>query len=190
MKICKHCGSDKREIQLLDEFSVSDLLGAPFQVILERVVKEEVCAGCGKVLGHVIPQPDELSSIVAILRAFDANKLNGREIRFLRKSAGWKSKELAKKLSVSSEQLSRYENGHCAIGEVYERLLRALVFLAHMETAPSVDLDLSDFTEMQIRSARDANEMTTIRLVLAPAQKPKERPKVRPNVRWKRDLAA
>lgn len=184
MPKCKACGADAFETRLLDEFDVSGLLGAPFPVILEKAVKEQFCANCCQILGHIIPQPDQLSAVVAIVRSCDQNKMNGREIRFLRTTVGWKAKELAKKLSLSAEHLSRYENGRAAIGEVYERLLRALVCLAHIEKVPFIDLDLSTFTEMRILSARDSEEQTVIRLCLAIAE---PQPVTRP-MKWKRGL--
>jgi hypothetical protein len=38
------------ETRVVPEFSISELVGAPFPVILANAVKEKVCSSCGNVL--------------------------------------------------------------------------------------------------------------------------------------------
>ena len=58
--------------------------------------------------------------------------LSGKEIRFLRKSLGIKSKEFAKKLGYTSQAFSRIEKGKSDIGKQGDRLIR-IWFLAQKE---------------------------------------------------------
>lgn len=53
---------------------------------------------------------------MAAARAMLPHRLSGREIRFLRKPIGEKAVSLAKHLDVAPETLSRWENGHEAVG--------------------------------------------------------------------------
>jgi transcriptional regulator with XRE-family HTH domain len=186
MMMCKICGSNAVETRLVAEFSVAELVGAPFPVVLENAVKEKVCKSCGAVQGHVIPEPDQLSAIVAVLRVCDPMKLNGEEIRFLRKSMGWKAKELAQKLSISVEHMSRFENGKVIITEGYERFLRALICLGHIEATPHIDVDPRDIANMKIVPACDASKRPELRLIMEKVM-PETMPKP---VKWKRDKAA
>jgi transcriptional regulator with XRE-family HTH domain len=190
MNRCEKCGTGRLETRTLSEFSVAALVGTPFPVVLEDAVVEKFCAHCGAVAGHKIPEPDQLTAVVAIMRSCDPMKLNGREIRFLRKSMGWKAKELADRLAITPEHLSRFENGKVTVSEVYERLIRAFVCLVHVETAPHIDLDLSKFAEMKIISVRDAARRSVMRLTRerVPEERfPKQKSK---SVKWKREKQA
>ena len=51
-----------------------------------------------------------LRAAMAVTRVNDPLKLNGREIRFLRKALGYTGKELAEKMQVTAESVSRWEN--------------------------------------------------------------------------------
>lgn len=183
MMKCNQCESERVITRILDEYLASELLGAPFPVYLEKCVSETKCENCGKVLGHSIPSPDELSAVVALLRASDPIKLNGTEIRFLRKTLGLKSNQLAEELRIRPEVLSKYENSRMAIGEVYEQLLRALVFLGHSDSAPAIDLELSTFLNMKVICVRDATKSVSIRLVRT---EPEKAIKATPSVKWRR----
>jgi transcriptional regulator with XRE-family HTH domain len=186
MTKCKICGSSKVETRVVPKFSISELVGAPFPVVLENAVKEKVCVSCGNVVSHVIPEPDQLAAIVAVLRVCDPMKLNGDEIRFLRKSMGWKAKDLAERLAISVEHMSRFETGSIVITEVYERLLRALVCLGHHEATPHIDVDPSDIANMKITPACDVSRKPGLSLMMEKV--PREM--LQNTTKWKRDRAA
>ncbi|MCG8435738.1 MAG: helix-turn-helix domain-containing protein, partial [Gammaproteobacteria bacterium] len=111
MTKCKHCGSTEFRLMNMDKFGDTTLIGIP--VVLFDAVKEQVCAACGEVRGHLIPNVDGLTAAAAVMRATLPWKLTGKEIRFLRKSLGWRAKDLAAKLDVTAEHVSKWENGHC-----------------------------------------------------------------------------
>jgi len=130
-------------------------LGAPFKVILENAVKVEVCAKCDKTLGTFIPDMKGLFHAVVFSRALEPRKLNGQEIRFMRKAMGWKSKDLAKELGVSAEHFSRYENGKTMpIGP--EKLFRLYALLKTPDQSALRELDPSKIFDMiEIQSIWD-----------------------------------
>lgn len=117
MTKCTCCGMANAETKVLASFDASGLLGTPFPVYVEDAVKEKTCAKCGEVLGHIIPIPDNLVAVAAVLRATNPIKLNGDEIRFLRKSVGLKAKEISKRMEISPEQYSpQYYTSRTQVG--------------------------------------------------------------------------
>lgn len=165
MTKCTCCDMAKARMDVLAEFDASGLLGTPFPVFIHDAVKEKTCSDCGTVLGHVVPMPDKLIAVVAVLRAINPIKLNGAEIRFLRKSVGLKAKEMAARIEISAEQFSRFENGRKPISEIYEKLLRAEVCLHHIESLPRIDVDIRGLLAMKIVSVRDVDKPIILRLV-------------------------
>jgi DNA-binding transcriptional regulator YiaG len=157
------------KLRKLERFEASALLGTPFSVVLHNAVDEKYCEDCGEVLGHVIPDPKSLFAAVAVLRVSDPQKLNGQEIRFLRKSLSQKAKDFAREISVSAEQLSRFENDKQPISEVYEKLLRLTVCIGHIEHTVRLGANCN-FRVMQIRGVRDVRKELEIHLNFGPAK--------------------
>lgn len=151
-------------IRRLSTFDASTILGTPFAVVLHDAVDEKYCLECNSILGHIIPHPKDLSSVVAVLRAANPKKLCGKEIRFLRKSLARKAKDLADDIALSPEQLSRFENDKQPISEVYERLLRAIVCLGHFDTTSRLGIDAKHLLSMRIPSVRDCNDSVSTHL--------------------------
>ncbi len=123
-------------------------------VILLNAV-ERVSCECGHYT-DTIPNNEGMIAAVALCRVMMPYKLNGLEIRLLRQTLGLKGVEFAKKLSVSAEAVSRWENGE-AIGNAAEKLLRVTAALVLMEKAPAIDVDLQKLTTMEISPIRPAN---------------------------------
>lgn len=150
MEQCKHCGNEKVSARIVPEF-VDDLMGAPFQVVLENSVLEERCEKCGKVLGVTIPDLDGLMAAIAMARALDPQKLSGEEIRFLRKAIGWKAKELAEFLEISPDHLSRCETGTHPLSNGLEKYLRHYACeKIKKRFVLGIPLDIEDFERMRI----------------------------------------
>lgn len=75
-----------------------------------------------------MPNLERLVAAVAIARALHPRKLDGDEIRFLRKAAGWKAIEMAAELDVDKSTMSRWENGKgIPMGNGAEKHLRLAV---------------------------------------------------------------
>lgn len=106
-----------------------DTLGAPFKVILKNGVTFGVDEKTGD---QTVSIPDTIGLINAVVRArvCHPRKLNGAEIKFLRKSIGVRAKIIAKFLDMTPEHLSRCESGMKPMTNLSERTFRLFAFLA------------------------------------------------------------
>ncbi|MBG6211718.1 transcriptional regulator with XRE-family HTH domain [Labrenzia sp. EL_126] len=123
---CKCANSQLTHI--VEEFEVSDDLKAPFTVILNNAVEVTTDADSGKVASYKIPDLDGLIRAVTTSRIAHPYKLSGPEIKFVRKAIGLKQKELATKIELTPEHLSRCENGALPISPSAEKLFRIFAF--------------------------------------------------------------
>lgn len=118
----------KQEVSdLLSEY-VLDNLGTSFKIVLLNSVR----SGYNETTGEKefeIPDYQGLLKKVAVTRAAHSLKLTGGDIRFLRKTLGLKSKDLAEKLDISPEHLSRCENEEKTLSANSEKVLRSLVLM-------------------------------------------------------------
>ncbi|MEM6895833.1 MAG: hypothetical protein AAF576_00535 [Pseudomonadota bacterium] len=138
------------------EFDAAHILGAPFPVTLHGGVQEKVCMNCGGKLGHVFKKPRELAGMVAVIRACYPLKLNGAEIKFLRKCLGLRAKELARQIECDPAVLSRFENDKQVITDRFEKLLRAGVLLRFNREAFVLGVDQYSIMNMSIPAAAAA----------------------------------
>ena len=168
MAKCKTCGSMGVTRNTLHEYR-GDLLGAPFNVVVQDAVVEERCAGCGTKKGIMIPNLQGLVAAVAMTRALEPTHLTGGEIRFLRKSVGWKAKDLAKQLNVSPSHISRCETGKEPLGAIREKYLRLYACVKLAKSAPRIDFSPDDFENMEICWVRDMASSLTVRMYLVQA---------------------
>lgn len=113
-------------------FEATDL-GAPFKVMLHDAVKITEDAATGKMLSYSIPDLDGLIAVVVISRALHPRKLGGADIKFIRKALSMKQKELAAKLELTAEHLSRCETGTLPVAPSTEKLLRILSLKSAMK---------------------------------------------------------
>lgn len=86
------------------------------------------CAECGE-YEVAIPRIAELHAVLARGIAKKPGRLDGNEVRFLRKFLGFSAGEFAKIIDVHPSTMSRWETGKEPIGKVSDRLLRALVII-------------------------------------------------------------
>jgi len=140
MKTCEKCGGEGR-MQLIPRYQARKELMGGMSIELVDVVHALICEKCGTVLRTDIPDMPGLIAAVSVGRSKEPLKLNGQEIRFLRKAIGLTARELARDLDVSEETVSRWENGHLAIGNPIERILRWKVCRALEERAPAIKWD-------------------------------------------------
>jgi len=112
-----------------------DTLGAPFKVILKNGVKFGVDKETGE---ETVSIPDTIGLINAVVRArvCHARKLNGEEIKFLRKAVGVRAKVLAEFLDMTPEHFSRCENGMKTMSVQSEKQFRISAYLASMLETP------------------------------------------------------
>jgi DNA-binding transcriptional regulator YiaG len=88
-----------------------------------------VCANGHRELALDAVNEYERRAAIAVLR--EAGEIGGEEIRFARRVVGLTQTELAKRLDVRQETVSRWENGHEAISRVSRLALLAVVIDAH-----------------------------------------------------------
>lgn len=118
---CMACGgpTEEREETVKHEFA-----GIPVTLVGVPVIH---CLECGeREVG--IPAIESLQALLAKQIAEKPARLTPTEIRFLRKSLGLSSVDLAKKMSVDRSTVSRWEakEGAQDMGEQSEKLLRVL----------------------------------------------------------------
>lgn len=142
MASCTNCLRAGVETKIAPAYEATGL-GAPFKVILEDAVKQTVCTKCGEVLETYIPDMEGLFHAVVFTRALEPRKLTGTEMRFMRRTMGWKAKDLAKHLGVSAEHLSRCENGTKVMAPATEKLFRLYAVLRTPDKEALNELDLS-----------------------------------------------
>ncbi|MGE0824204.1 MAG: helix-turn-helix domain-containing protein [Candidatus Binatia bacterium] len=89
------------------------------------------CPRC-KEEAPAIPRIEELHRAIARALIHKPGVLNGEEIRFLRKHAGFPAQKFAALLGIRPEHLSRVENGRTAsLGTPTDRLARAIATTAN-----------------------------------------------------------
>lgn len=128
----------------------------------------QVACECGE-RGVIIPNLFGLIAAVAIARAQNPVKLNGREIRFLRKTLEMPAKALAEMLEVSPETVSRWETDKQPISPTNERIFRMKIVVGLCDRAPAMEPRLDELTTMKLvpfRNALDAQigRFTLVRL--------------------------
>jgi transcriptional regulator with XRE-family HTH domain len=147
--LCAHAGAIAREIL---PRHYEELLGIP--IVLLHAVEIRRCTRCQEVISKKIPDLQNLIAAMAITRITNALKLGAADIRFLRKAMNWTGRELASMLGVSGETVSRWENGKDIIGIPNEKLFRMVVGTSMRESAPAIDFDAQQITNMKIESVR------------------------------------
>lgn len=141
------CGATATHV--VDEFNATGMLCAPFEVLLFDSV-QQVLDGQGNVIETIIPDPDGLVRAVAFLRVLHPQKLDGDDLKFLRSSLGLKGVDLAKKIGVSSEHLSRLESGVKTLQPQSEHLVRTLTVALACSATKAKDATLAEFSKQLI----------------------------------------
>jgi DNA-binding transcriptional regulator YiaG len=135
---------------ILPEYAV-DNLGASFKVILVDSARYVYDMDIGE---YCISIPDEqgLLHSIAVVRAVHPLKLAGPDIRFLRKSLGFKSKDLAEHLDISPEHLSRCEKGEKVLSPNSEKLLRLLILMRPLQVYEQLLFESTERNEQDLKS--------------------------------------
>jgi DNA-binding transcriptional regulator YiaG len=117
------------EANTLEIFDATEMLNAPFRVLLSNSARA-ILDGEGNVQEVFIPDPEGLVKAVAQSRVLHPHKLNGADLRFLRSALQLKSKELAKRIAVTAEHMSRWERGEKPLSPQSEMLIRIFTYVS------------------------------------------------------------
>ncbi len=107
----------------------ADTLGAPFKITLVDSVTFELDCTTGEELVRI---PDLMGLINAVVRkrVCDQRKLNGDELKFIRRALDVKAVILARFLGMSPEHLSRCEASTKVMSEASEKIFRLFSFIS------------------------------------------------------------
>jgi transcriptional regulator with XRE-family HTH domain len=98
-------------------------MGLPVDLLNIEVIE---CSHCGAI-DPIIPNMDGLMKVLAIALICNPCKLNGAEIRYLRKYVGKSAREFSRYLNVDHTHLSKLENDRYEITPRLDKLVRLIV---------------------------------------------------------------
>lgn len=168
--------AERLERRVLESFELEDS-GIPFRVTLVDAVAAMCDRESGEIVTTAIPDFEQMTAVLAVLRAHHPRKLNGAELRFLRRAMGLSARGLARKLHVDAATLSRWEHEHAPLGEQSERLLRLLTVELLAEHAAAVPADRRWIIEMGLKAASAepvAWRLRRVRMKQAPSNPARE----------------
>lgn len=114
------------------------VLGLPYHVVVSGA-PVHVCPNCGaRYPGLRAPQASLESLARWIVQR--PGRLQASEVQFIRHTLGWSQEQLGRRLGVTVETISRWENGKRPLGYQSELALRFLV-LAGDEVAERLDTE-------------------------------------------------
>lgn len=123
---CSGCGGDVRIERGNYEFKECGLPGVVLQGI--EIVR---CPECGDT--PIIPRLNDLMHTLALAVISQPYRLQGSDVRFLRKYLRKTGEEFAQLISVDKTTLSKWENSADPVGDQSDRLIRAIVMLSSEE---------------------------------------------------------
>jgi transcriptional regulator with XRE-family HTH domain len=134
---CGNCGKTARIVRRNYRF---DEMGLPLELLRIEVIE---CSHCGNT-DPIIPNMDGLIHAVALAVVFRPCKLDGEEVRFLRKYVGKSAHDFARFLHVDNTHLSKVENNRVEIGIRLDKLVRLLV----INLSPELEDTMKRFLEL------------------------------------------
>jgi putative zinc finger/helix-turn-helix YgiT family protein len=118
------------------------------------------CPGCGN-YEVSIPRIEQLHRLIARLLIEKMTRFTGAEMRFLRKSLGLSSGDFARRMGVTVETVSRWEQNAVPVGPQADRLVRLLVAQGKLamrypeENLALIDSKKAKDTRLEIRVVDD-----------------------------------
>jgi transcriptional regulator with XRE-family HTH domain len=119
-EICSKCGKLADVVHKSYPF---EEMGIPVELKNVEVIE---CPHCGNV-DPIIPNMDGLIRVLAVAVLCSPRKLNGPEVRFLRKYVNKNAREFSRYLNVTHQHLSKLENDRYEITPRLDKLVRLLV---------------------------------------------------------------
>jgi transcriptional regulator with XRE-family HTH domain len=179
---CSECGHEIDRMTPVPRYEYAQL-GVP--VTLSNAVSVARCPNCGSIESTLIPNLNGLIASAAVERVAIPIKLNGQEIRFLRKALNLSGQELAETLGVRNELISRCENGAEPLGPHLERNFRAVVFL-RLRRYTLIKLNLEHLLTMRLEDVRSAEPVPLALRLVSDVKRAKQSAK-KNKTTWKPD---
>lgn len=149
--MCLECGAEMETHRENYRYTISGLTN----IVLKNIEVSQ-CHECGET-EVAIPHIETLHRAIALTLIRKRTRLGSEEIRYLRKSLGWSGTDFAKRMGVTSETVSRWENGHIPMGSLADRLLRTLVMLTEKPERNYATEFLTAITEESEEKATSLN---------------------------------
>ncbi|MGC3975383.1 MAG: type II toxin-antitoxin system MqsA family antitoxin [Nitrospira sp.] len=122
---CRTCGMEEMvELKATEDAPYHYTLSGLQEVYLVGISIWR-CSSCGEEV-PVIPKVGELHEAIARSLITRDGNLTGKEIKFLRKNAGFQSAEFAALMGVSATYMSKVENNRLKLGPGADKLVRIL----------------------------------------------------------------
>jgi DNA-binding transcriptional regulator YiaG len=150
---CSKCGADALLIRGNHRFNE---IGVP---VLLKKIKLIKCTKC-RTVEPIIPMMSDLINAIAMAVICQPSKLNGQEIRFLRKYVRKSADEFSRLLHVDNTHLSKLENGHTPIGDQTDKYVRLLV----LNLSDELQDKIKQFLEMVPGMSDAASNKTHIQI--------------------------
>ncbi len=141
-------------------------LGLPYPVTV--VGAEEELDATGARVGVRIPDTEGMCAAVALARCRWPPALSGQEVRFMRRALGASSGGMARRLTISPETYSRWENGKQALSPSLDKLFR-LVVAVEMQHNGHPLVDIAALVDVVPAKACGAPVIVAQRLPVLPA---------------------
>jgi DNA-binding transcriptional regulator YiaG len=123
-------------------------LGLPYPVVLLNGVEEEIDDTTGERIGISIPHLEDLVATVAIARILEPLRLDGAEVKFIRRVLGRSAKDFAAILEMAPETYSRWENGKQTVGAWADKQVRFAAIVVLREKVARVSADAEAVVNM------------------------------------------
>jgi putative zinc finger/helix-turn-helix YgiT family protein len=119
------------------------------------------CGSKAPILSHI----DELHRLIANIVTTRDDRMSGKELKFVRKMMGMKAIDLARKLRVTKQTISNWENEKVRMSPAYDLLLKTmyhcpevLEFAKYLKPRPKLQVSLDFPTFLDGIRSREVTE--------------------------------
>ena len=135
--------------------------------VVVKVLNAVQVFSCGECHSEIvaIPDMDGLAYATAISRALNPVRLQGREVKFMRRALDMTQAEFAKAMDLAAETVSRWENDARGIGGACEKLTRHNVCALLQKVATARPYDPAVITKMQFVELAEGKVLPPIEMV-------------------------
>ncbi|MGI4799527.1 MAG: helix-turn-helix domain-containing protein [Janthinobacterium lividum] len=130
-------------------------LGLPYPIILVGAAEEEIDETTGERIGVSVPNMEGLVAAIAITRALLPQRLDGAEVRFIRRALNMTAKDLAESLEMAAATLSRWENNKEGPGAWADKQVRMAAIIKLRSQVPHWNGDDRAIVHMKLHPQQD-----------------------------------